>query len=156
MTTKKILITGISVNTTEQGLRFLLGQFCSVEQIDIICEDSREEPVALVEMNLGDGQASYPRGLKGETIPFEARLFALIDVFHALTSVRVYKPALSLNEALAVMARERGYHFDPMLFGQFRKFAQRTLFQHPRDEAGVMEMLMQRFYPNLDRFALEN
>jgi HD-GYP domain-containing protein (c-di-GMP phosphodiesterase class II) len=98
----------------------------------------------------------YPRGLKGEEIPFEARLFALIDVFDAMTSVRVYKPALSLDEALAVMAEGRGSHFDPVLFDQFWDFAHRVIHQLPRDEAGVMEMLMLRFYPYLDRFALED
>lgn len=59
MSTKKILITGIGVNATEQGIRSLLGQFGPVERIDIIRETSPEEPLALVEMNIGDG-ASAP------------------------------------------------------------------------------------------------
>ena len=59
MATKKILITGIGVDATEQGIRSLLGQFGPVEQIDIIREGNQEEPVALVEMNIGDGAAAY-------------------------------------------------------------------------------------------------
>lgn len=59
MTTKKILITGIGADATEQDIRSLLGQFGPVDQIKIICEGSVEEPVALVEMALSDGQAFY-------------------------------------------------------------------------------------------------
>ncbi len=59
MTTKKILITGIGVDATEQDIRSLLGQFGPVDQIEIICEGSAEEPVALVEMDISDGQAFH-------------------------------------------------------------------------------------------------
>jgi putative nucleotidyltransferase with HDIG domain len=54
-----------------------------------------------------DGKG-YPLGLRGEAIPREARLFALVDVFDALTSSRVYKPAFSVEEAVAKMAGGRG------------------------------------------------
>ncbi len=123
-----------------------------VNQSDML---SQATTVLIAHHERYDG-SGYPRGLKGEEIPFEARLFALIDVFDALTSVRVYKPALSLDEALAVMAEGRDTHFDPVLFDQFRDFALRVVRQLPRDEAAVMEMLMLRFYPYLDRFALED
>ena len=55
----------------------------------------------------------YPRGLKGEEIPREARIVAVADVFDALTHDRVYRPALPLDEALAIMADGRGSHLDP-------------------------------------------
>ena len=55
----------------------------------------------------------YPRGLKGEEIPREARIVAVADVFDALTHDRVYRPALPLDEALAIMADGRASHFDP-------------------------------------------
>lgn len=112
----------------------------------------RAAPVLIAHHERYDG-SGYPRGLKGEEIPFEARLFALIDVFDALTSVRVYKPALSLEEALAKMAEGRGAHFDPDLFDRFEDFAQRIIRQLPHDEVGVMDLLLQRFYPYLERLA---
>jgi len=55
----------------------------------------------------------YPRGLKGEEIPREARIVAVADVFDALTHDRVYRPALPLDEVLAIMAGGRGTHLDP-------------------------------------------
>ena len=65
-----------------------------------------------------DGRG-YPSGLAGEAIPLAARIFALADVFDALTSRRPYKEALALDEALAIIARDAGSHFDPMLAQRF-------------------------------------
>jgi HD-GYP domain-containing protein (c-di-GMP phosphodiesterase class II) len=56
-------------------------------------------------------------------IPLAARIFALVDVFDALTSVRPYKPALSLDETLSIMEREVGQHFDPAIYAVFRQVA---------------------------------
>jgi putative two-component system response regulator len=55
----------------------------------------------------------YPRGLTGAAIPLSARLMAAADVYDALISKRVYKPAYPHRQALAMMADERGGHFDP-------------------------------------------
>lgn len=55
----------------------------------------------------------YPRGLAGAAIPLEARLFAVVDVWDAVTSARPYRPALSQAEALAIVERGAGNHFDP-------------------------------------------
>jgi HD-GYP domain-containing protein (c-di-GMP phosphodiesterase class II) len=52
-----------------------------------------------------------------------ARIFALVDVFDALTSVRPYKPALSLEETLSIMEREDDQHFDPKIHAVFRQVA---------------------------------
>jgi putative two-component system response regulator len=57
--------------------------------------------------------SGYPDGLAGEAIPIAARLMAVADVFDALISARVYKPALSVDEARELIAGERGKHFDP-------------------------------------------
>ncbi|MCF8151771.1 MAG: two-component system response regulator [Burkholderiaceae bacterium] len=57
--------------------------------------------------------SGYPDGLVGESIPVAARLMALADVFDALISVRVYKPAMSFDEARAIITQGRGTHFDP-------------------------------------------
>jgi PAS domain S-box-containing protein/putative nucleotidyltransferase with HDIG domain len=55
----------------------------------------------------------YPRGLKGEQIPLVARLFAVIDVYDALTSDRPYRPAWSSETAQEYIRSESGKHFDP-------------------------------------------
>ena len=55
----------------------------------------------------------YPAGLKGEEIPLPARIMAVADVFDALVSVRVYKPAMTPEAALDLIVSESGSHFDP-------------------------------------------
>ena len=57
----------------------------------------------------------YPDGLRGENIPFEARIMALADVFDAVVSRRYYKKALSYEEAFDLIDEEKGQHFDPHL-----------------------------------------
>lgn len=61
----------------------------------------------------------YPDGLAGEAIPLSARLMALADVFDALVTRRVYKPALPVAEARDIIAGERGRHFDPDVVAAF-------------------------------------
>jgi putative two-component system response regulator len=61
----------------------------------------------------------YPDGLAGEAIPLSARLMAVADVFDALISPRVYKPALSFDEAREIIARGLGSQFDPDVVGVF-------------------------------------
>jgi putative two-component system response regulator len=61
----------------------------------------------------------YPRGLAGSAIPYEARMAAVADMFDALTSDRVYRPAVELDRALDVMREGRGTHLDPELFDVF-------------------------------------
>lgn len=96
-----------------------------------------------------DGRG-YPQGLKAENIPREARLFALVDVFDALTSSRVYKPAYSVEEALATMAGGRGSHFDPAMFDRFHLLVPTLARMLPADEAGLTRLLMDRLLPYLD------
>ena len=61
----------------------------------------------------------YPRGLSGEEIPEEGRIAAIADVFDALTSHRVYRPAFKVDEAVEIMREERGKHFDPIALDLF-------------------------------------
>jgi len=61
----------------------------------------------------------YPNRLEGEAIPLMARITALADVFDALTSVRPYKKAWELADALSLISSESGKHFDPKLTGHF-------------------------------------
>lgn len=57
--------------------------------------------------------SGYPLGLSGESIPLPARLMAVADVYDALISVRVYKPAYSHDQAVRMIIDGRGTHFDP-------------------------------------------
>ena len=57
----------------------------------------------------------YPDQLRGESIPFEARIMALADVFDALASRRYYKDPMSYDEAFELIRQELGHHFDPHL-----------------------------------------
>ena len=59
-----------------------------------------------------DGKG-YPEGLHGEVIPLSARIMAVADVFDALTSPRVYKPAFPIDEALEILKDGSGKQFDP-------------------------------------------
>lgn len=58
----------------------------------------------------------YPHGLTGETIPECARIVALADVYDALLTDRVYRPAFSEQETLTIMSAGKGVHFDPLIF----------------------------------------
>ena len=57
--------------------------------------------------------SGYPRGLKGEQIPLAARIFAVIDVWDALTSDRPYRSAWTKERALEYIKEQSGKHFDP-------------------------------------------
>ena len=63
--------------------------------------------------------SGYPDGLQGDAIPLSARLMALADVFDALINVRVYKPAMSYEEARALILSGSGQHFDPDVVAAF-------------------------------------
>ena len=63
--------------------------------------------------------SGYPKGLKNTEIPFNARLFAIVDVFDALTSKRPYKDALPLDQTMKIMRQGSGGHFDPELLARF-------------------------------------
>ena len=63
--------------------------------------------------------SGYPQGLVGNTIPLSARLMAVADVYDALISVRVYKPAFSHEQAVQIIEEGRGSHFDPDMIDAF-------------------------------------
>ncbi len=63
--------------------------------------------------------SGYPEGLKGEEIPFSARLMAVADVYDALISRRCYKPPFKHEKALEIMSEGRGKHFDPDILDAF-------------------------------------
>ncbi len=67
--------------------------------------------------------SGYPEGLKGDAIPISARLMTVADVYDALISKRVYKTAFSHEEAMDIMKKGRGSHFDPDILDAFLQIA---------------------------------
>ncbi|MBF0093690.1 MAG: HD domain-containing protein [Alphaproteobacteria bacterium] len=68
--------------------------------------------------------SGYMAGLAGEDIPIAARIFAIADVFDALTSRRPYKEPMPFDEAMAILYKDSGSHFDPQLVDAFANIAQ--------------------------------
>jgi len=69
------------------------------------------------------GGGGYPGGARAEDIPLTARIFAITDVFDALTSERPYKKPLGLEETMRILEQGRGVHFDPELLDAFAGIA---------------------------------
>jgi HD-GYP domain-containing protein (c-di-GMP phosphodiesterase class II) len=65
----------------------------------------------------------YPNGVAGDAIPLTARIFAIADVFDALTSERPYKKAYGIETAMEILRRGAGHHFDPELLAIFEPLA---------------------------------
>jgi len=63
--------------------------------------------------------SGYPRGLKERQIPLAARVFAIVDVYDAITSERVYHKAYSREYALEFIRSQSGKHFDPEVVEAF-------------------------------------
>ncbi len=63
--------------------------------------------------------SGYPDGLIGEMIPLCARIMAIVDVYDAVRSKRVYKDPIPHEEACKIILRERGTHFDPAIIDVF-------------------------------------
>jgi HD-GYP domain-containing protein (c-di-GMP phosphodiesterase class II) len=96
----------------------------------------------------------YLKGIKTEDIPVTARIFAIADVFDALTSRRPYKEPLSFEETMNIIEEDRSTHFDPELFDTFKKIA-RSLYDRlsgrdeiPRDE--LKEIIEKYFTEGMD------
>jgi putative two-component system response regulator len=73
----------------------------------------------------------YPRGLKGEEIPLQGRIMAIVDVYDALVSERPYKKAFSHEEAVQIIMNSAGSHYDPKIAEVF--FNARELFKTVRE-----------------------
>jgi len=69
----------------------------------------------------------YPVGLKGEEIPFQARLIAVADVYDAFTTERAYRAPISPAEALAIMEKQAGKHLDPYCVAVFKEVVDQEL-----------------------------
>jgi putative two-component system response regulator len=94
----------------EIGYEMLAGSASEVVQMGALIARTHHER--------WDGNG-YPRRLAGEEIPREGRIAAVADVFDALTSDRVYRPAFPVRLAVEKMQAERASHFDPELLDAF-------------------------------------
>lgn len=103
--------------------------------------------IALTHHEHYDG-AGYPHGLSGENIPLEGRIVAVADVFDALTSDRVYRPALSVDSAIDIIVEGSGTHFDPQVANAF--LADIEAIHHICDrESSTVEQVLPTSYPAL-------
>ncbi len=82
----------------------------------------------------------YPNGIAGDEIPLPARITAIIDVYDALTSRRVYKSELSHNQACEIIINKSDGHFDPQVLDAFGELETqfRRIKQSHRDRASKM------------------
>jgi putative two-component system response regulator len=76
--------------------------------------------IALYHHEKYDG-SGYPYGIKGDEIPLCARIMALADVYDALVSDRIYRKAMSHDEAFEIIVKGDGTHFDPRIVEVFRE-----------------------------------
>lgn len=95
------------------------------------------ELIALNHHEKWDG-SGYPNSVKGADIPLVARIVSMADVFDALTTKRCYKPAFSVDDALDIIRKGRGTHFDPEVVLAFLGILQEVLdirerFTEPED-----------------------
>ncbi len=91
--------------------------------------------IALKHHERWDG-TGYPFQLKGDDIPLSARIVAVADVYDALTTKRVYKPAFTHETAADIIYKSRGSHFDPDLVDAFAKVEeQMRCIRYELDEA---------------------
>jgi HD-GYP domain-containing protein (c-di-GMP phosphodiesterase class II) len=84
-------------------------------------------PYVLLHHERWDG-SGYPCGLRGRSIPVEARLLSVADAFDAMTSVRPYSSSRTRGDAFAELERAAGTQFDPAMVEAFLTVWQRTAF----------------------------
>lgn len=73
--------------------------------------------------------SGYISGLEGKNIPLNARIFAIVDVFDALTSERPYKKAFSFEKSMEILKQGKGTHFDPELILTFEAIAKNVFIK---------------------------
>jgi putative nucleotidyltransferase with HDIG domain len=92
----------------------------------------------------------YPAGLSGQAIPIRARIFAIVDVFDALTSQRPYKEAFSFERAMTIVHHESPGHFDLRLLAIFESIVEPLFRQISTSEPAQIEAklrsLIDRYY----------
>jgi HD-GYP domain-containing protein (c-di-GMP phosphodiesterase class II)/methylmalonyl-CoA mutase cobalamin-binding subunit len=130
----------------EEGYRLVRGSSSSI--LDMAAT------IALSHQEKWDG-TGYPRGLAGESIPIEGRIVAVVDVFDALTSDRVYRKAFPVDEATRMMRDQRGRHFDPVLLDAFMEVLGSSgpdAREHVRaDPSAIVESTLEIYSTALER-----
>lgn len=84
----------------------------------------------------------YAAALQGRDIPVHARIFAIADVFDALTSKRPYKEPVSFEETMQIMNAGKGTHFDPYFLDEFNKIAQPLYLEVSHADDYALEELL--------------
>jgi len=84
----------------------------------------------------------YPYALSGKKIPLNARLFAVVDVFDALTSKRPYKEALSFSEAMNILREGSGKHFDEDILTNFELIALSAYSEISQAELSYLQRIL--------------
>ncbi|MCL2179573.1 MAG: response regulator [Treponema sp.] len=126
----KISITDVIVNKpgrlTEEEFEIMKSHALEGERIidEIIAKTGEDYFLRNAKLFAGthherwDGKG-YPRGLKGEEIPLQGRIMAIVDVYDALVSERPYKKAFTDKEAIDIIMQNSGTHFDPKIVDVF-------------------------------------
>lgn len=126
----KIAISDVILNkpaklTLNEFEQIKLHTIKGYDMIDKVFGSIYDDKIVLIAKNIAyyhhekwDG-SGYPQGLKGDTIPLEARIMAVADVFDALISKRCYKEAFDVDEAFRIIYSEKGKHFDPHIVDAF-------------------------------------
>jgi len=139
----KIAIADIIINKpgklTDEEFRIMTTHVIEGEIIidEIIAKTGEEEFLvnarlfASTHHERWDG-SGYPRGLKGEAIPLHGRIMAIVDVYDALVSERPYKKAFSKDEAIEIIMKDAGTHFDPKIANVF--YEAKDLFKAVRTD----------------------
>lgn len=83
--------------------------------------------------------SGYPDGMKGEEIPFMARIITVADTYHAMISDRPYRKGLSQDKAISELIRCRGSQFDPQLIDKFIELLNKEKLYSSSDGAGVVD-----------------
>ena len=83
----------------------------------------------------------YPKSMSGEEIPMVARIFAIVDVFDALTARRPYKEPFSFEKTMAILEEGSGTHFDSTLIEAFKTIAENIYANIAPMEEGLEEEL---------------
>ncbi|MCH5274595.1 MAG: HD domain-containing protein [Lachnospiraceae bacterium] len=100
---------------TLEGNQIIIHTMANIEEDDYL---KMAGEIALYHHEKWDG-SGYPYRLAGEQIPLSARIMAVVDVFDALTSKRVYKDAYALDKAYDILQSSSGSHFDPDIIQVF-------------------------------------
>lgn len=89
--------------------------------------------------------SGYPRRLAGDAIPLAARIFAVADVFDALCSRRPYKAPMTFENAISILERDSGSHFDPGVISAFQPIAREIFIRLAEsNEKEVMRLMEER------------